>query len=69
MDPYDWFIDACREYQPNKHKVALYKPSIYLKSGLKQLYISSKTECFSYKGGCGMMHIKAFKRTAIFGYI
>ena len=25
------------------------------------LYISSKTECFSYKSECGMMHIKPFK--------
>ena len=26
--------------------------------------MSSETEHFSYKGGCGMIHIKAFKRRA-----
>ena len=36
---------------------------------LKQLYISSKSEHFSYKGGCGVMHIMVFKIRAVFGYI
>ena len=39
------------ENQPNKRKLALYKPSILFNSSLKWLYIKSKTECFSYKGG------------------
>ena len=36
---------------------------------LKQFYISNKTEHFSYKGGCGVMHIKVFNIRAVFGYI
>ena len=56
-----------------KNKLALYKPFLHLYSHLKQLYISNKTKCFSYKGGCGVcgrtQHIKAFERRAGFGYI
>ena len=48
-------IDAGHENQPNKHKLALYKPSIHLNSSLKQLYINSKMEPFSYKDGCGVV--------------
>ena len=54
-------IDAHHENQPNKHKLAPYKPSIHFNSRLKQLYIS--------KGGCGMMRIEEFKRRAGTGYI
>ena len=43
----------CRN-QPNKSKLALYKPLLCLYSHLKQLYISNKTKRFSYKGGCGV---------------
>ena len=39
--------------QPNKNKLALYKPLLHCNSRLKQLYLSNKTERFSYKGGCG----------------
>ena len=49
----------------------LYKASIHCNSHLKQLYLSNKTECFSYKGGCGVrerMRIEAFKRRAVLGY-
>ena len=42
--------------------------SFRFKSYLKQLYISNKTECLSYKSGCGVMCIKAFKRRADLGY-
>ena len=31
----DLSIDVHHEKQPNKHKLALYKPSIYLNSNLK----------------------------------
>ena len=62
-------IDVCHKNQPNKHKLALYKPSFHFNSSLKWLYISSKTDCFSYKGWCGMMSIKVFKGRANFGYI
>ena len=51
--------------QPNKSKLALYKPLLYFYSHLKQLYMSKKTEHFSYKGGCGMRgctHIEVIKR-------
>ena len=43
----------CRN-QPNKSKLALYKPLLHFYSHLKQLYISNKTEYFSYKGVCGV---------------
>ena len=62
-------IDECLENQPNKRKLALYNLSILFNSSLKQLYISSETECFSYKGRYGMTHTKAFKRRANFGHI
>ena len=64
-------IKACHRNQPNKsnHKLALYKLLLYCNIYLKQLYISNKIECFSYKGGCGIcgcgicgcICIKAFK--------
>ena len=53
-------IDAWFENQANKHKLALYKPSIHFNTSLEQLYISNKMECFSYKGRCGVMHNEAF---------
>ena len=37
----------------------------------KQLYVSSKIECFSYKGGCGVYwctRIEVFKGGAGLGY-
>ena len=40
---HDISIDACRETQSNKRKLALYMLSIHFKSSLKWLYISSKT--------------------------
>ena len=42
--------------------------SFHFNNYLKQLYISNKTEHFSYKSGCGMMHIEAFKIRADLGY-
>ena len=65
-------IEMRHRNQPNKSKLALYKPLIRLYSHLKQPYISNKAKCFSYKGGCGMCgrsHIKAFKRRAGLGYM
>ena len=56
----------CRN-QHNKSKLALYKPLLDFYS---QLYISNKTECFSYKCGCGVHEltcIEAFKRRAGLG--
>ena len=52
-------IEACHRNQPNKSKLALYKPLLHFYSDLKQLYTSKKTEHFSYKGGysvCGHTH-------------
>ena len=46
-------IEARRRNQPNKSKLALYKPLLRLYSHLKQPPISNKTKRFSYKGGCG----------------
>ena len=59
------------ETNPNKSKLALYKALIHCKIYLKQLYLSKKTEHFSYKGGCGVherMYIEVFKRRAGLGY-
>ena len=63
-------IEACHRNQPNKSKVALYKSLLHFYSHLKQLYISNKTECFSYKGGvaCGRTRIEVFKRKAGLSY-
>ena len=33
-----------------------------------QLYTSNKTECYSYKGRCGMIGTKVFEGRASFGY-
>ena len=44
-------IEAHCTIQPNESKLALYKPLLHFNSQLKQLYISSKMECFSYKEG------------------
>ena len=64
-------IEARRGNQSNKSKPALYKPLYHCNSSLKGLYFSNKTECFSYKGGCGICectHIEALKRRAGLGY-
>ena len=64
-------IEACHRNQPNKCKLALYKPLRHFCNHLKQLYISKKTELLSYKGGCGVREctsIKAFKRRAGLNY-
>ena len=58
-------IDASHGNQYNKCKLALYKPLHFFKSCLKWLYISSKTEPFSYKCGYdlhGPTRIKVFKK-------
>ena len=60
-------IEVRRRNQPNRSKLALYKPLLRLYSHLKQPYISNKTKHFSYKGGCGVrghIRIEAFKRRA-----
>ena len=65
-------IDRVVETNPRRYSyVALYKVLIHCTSYLKQLYLDKKTECFSYKGGCGVcewMCIEAFKRRACLGY-
>ena len=64
-------IEAHCRNQPNKNKVALYKPLLHFYSHLKQLYTSNKMEHFSYKGGCGIHDctcIEKFKRRASLGY-
>ena len=58
--------------QPNKSKLALYKPLLRLYSHLKQPYISNKAKRFSYKGGRGVRgcaRIEAFQRRAGLAYI
>ena len=41
-------IEAHRKHQPNKSKLLFHSNFPF-----KWVYISSKTEHFSYKGGCG----------------
>ena len=41
--------------QPNKSKLALYKPLLHFYSYLKQLYMSNKTECSFTKVGVACM--------------
>ena len=63
--------EAHHRNQLNKSKLALYKPLVYFYSNLKQLYMSNKTEHFSYKGGYGVHRhtcIDAIKRRAGLGY-
>ena len=63
-------IEVHHRNQPNKSKLVLYKPLLHFYSHLKQLYMSNKTECFSYKGGYGVhgcVCIEAFKRRANLG--
>ena len=60
-------IGAHHRNQPNKSKLALYKPLLRLYSHLKQPYISNKMKHFSYKGAHGVREhacIKAFQRRA-----
>ena len=50
--------------------ITMYMPLLHF-NHLKQLYVSNKTEGFSYKGGCGVrehMCIEAFTRTAGLNY-
>ena len=64
-------IEVHRRNQPNKSRLALCKPWIHFNSLLKQLYISNKVRCVSYKGVCGVLghiHIEMFKRRAGLGY-
>ena len=56
-------IKVCRRNHPNKIMLLLYKP--LFKSHLKQLYISKKTERFSYKGSylCGICVLRHLKKS------
>ena len=68
---YDPTIEEHCRNQASKSKLMLWKPWIHFNSHLTQLYISNKTERFSYKDGCAMhgcMHIEMFKRRAGLGY-
>ena len=68
-------IEARCRNQPNKSKLALYKPLLRLYSHLKQPPISNKTKRFSYKGGCGVCvgvhvsrHLKEERAWATYSY-
>ena len=57
-------IEACHRNQLNKSKLVLLQ-------SFKQVYISNKTEHFSYRGRCGVRGhtcIKTFNRRAGWGY-
>ena len=63
-------IEARRRNQPNKSKLALYKPLLRLYSYLKQPYISNKTKRCIYKGRRGVRaRIEAFQRRAVLAYV
>ena len=65
---HDLRIETYHRNLPNKGKLVLYVIHYFdCKSHLKQLYINNRAEHFNYKGGCGVTHIKAFKRTGL-GY-
>ena len=51
-------IDSCCRKQPNKSKLAFYKPLLYFYS---QLLSSDKMRRFSCKGGCGIHISKHLK--------
>ena len=60
--------EASHRNQSNKSKLALYKPLLHFYNHLKELYMSNKTEHFSYKGGCGIRGrtcIKAIKEKLV----
>ena len=78
--PYNWLnnlykfyvvavvVSLVGENQPNHRKLAMY--IINHKFTLTMaVHISSKMDCSSFKSGCGMKHIKAFKRRNGLGYI
>ena len=61
-------IEACYRNQPNKVSYHCISHCFHFKSSVKQLYISNKTECFSYKGGYGIhecMCIEAFTKELV----
>ena len=63
-------IEVCHTNQPNNSKPALYNPWLSYNSHLKQLCISNKMECISYKGGYGIhkhTYIEVFKRRVDLG--
>ena len=59
-------IEVQHRNLPNKTKPVLYKPLLYFKGCLKQLCISNKMKCFSYKGGCGVLVIKCLKELGLY---
>ena len=64
-------IEVHHKTQPNKSKIALYKPLLHVYSDLKKQYTSRKTERFSYGDGCGIhghTPSKVIKRRAGFSY-
>ena len=63
-------IKTCHRNKPNKSKgkLELYICYFHCKSFLKQLCISNKIECHSYKVGYGVLCIVTFKIRAGLGY-
>ena len=58
-------ITVHRRNQSNKSKLVHLNLLLSFSQSIKQLYISNEIEHFSYSGGCGMMHIKAFKEELV----
>ena len=57
----DHTIEVCGRNQPTKNKLGLYRPFFHFNSHLKLLYVSNKTECFSYKGESGIRILRHLK--------
>ena len=53
---------ACRELLPKKSKVTLYFPFILQYKPFNQLYITNKTERFSFKSGHAVQVAKLIKQ-------
>ena len=56
--------EVCHKNQPYNTKLVLYTLILSLYNHFKQLYISNKTEHFSYKGGFGMCLSRHLKELA-----
>ena len=63
-------IETHRRNQPNKSKLALYKPLLHFYSYLKQLYMNNKMERSVTKVGvtCVGLHMSRYFKKADLGY-
>ena len=71
-NPYDWLNKGYSFYKAAKVVISdRHGLTHYFNTPFKLLYTNNKTECFSYKGGCGVhghMCIEVLKRRAGLSY-